>query len=497
MSLSRLLLGLTPILGLTLSAATAVAQDERPVAITNARILTMSGKPIDNGTVLMQEGVIKQVGKKVKVPAGAKVIDAEGGTVMPGLVHAWSKAGLRGRRQTTTTRMPGMPRRFRGGRRFGSSASAVNKAGKKVSDSLYARQDIFHDLLECGVTTLVLAPDGVGFPGLSAQIEPTAKHEEGFILDDDAYVVVECIAKSQAKNTVKSALDAGKKALEERKKPKEEPKKDDKAAAKKPTGKPEKKTDPKPADKKDKPKEEPKPTPKPKDDPKPKPKDDPKPKEDPKKDPKKDEAKKADDKSKKPAPKKREKKKDPNAEVVADLLDKKRRAFVVMGSANQLAHYMDAVGDHRFPMTIVAQRDNTREGSLHMVAKKLEELEAGVLMAPELSTQTHSNRVSSPSEELRKAGLEVGFLIGDSKSAVRGLFFKLIDLVRHGAKPQDVLRGVTAVPAKMLGMDKQVGTIGKGKQANLLLFTGDPLDPTSSLRSVFYRGAEVRKDANQ
>ena len=38
------------------------AQDARPVAFTNARILTMSGSPIERGTVVVREGRIEAVG---------------------------------------------------------------------------------------------------------------------------------------------------------------------------------------------------------------------------------------------------------------------------------------------------------------------------------------------------------------------------------------------------------------------------------------------------
>ena len=85
--------------GISLACGTAQAQGQRPIAIVNANILTMEGKPIQMGMVLFRNGKIVEVGKKVKVPAGAKIIDAKGGTVMPGLVSAYSRAGLSGGRQ--------------------------------------------------------------------------------------------------------------------------------------------------------------------------------------------------------------------------------------------------------------------------------------------------------------------------------------------------------------------------------------------------------------
>ena len=47
-------------------------------AITGARIHTVSGAPIPNGTVLVRNGVIEEVGASVTVPPGAMTIDAAG-----------------------------------------------------------------------------------------------------------------------------------------------------------------------------------------------------------------------------------------------------------------------------------------------------------------------------------------------------------------------------------------------------------------------------------
>lgn len=60
-----------------------------PVAITNARILTMgpSGN-IDNGTVVVRDGKIAAVGKAVTVPSDARVIDGKGKILAPGMVAA-------------------------------------------------------------------------------------------------------------------------------------------------------------------------------------------------------------------------------------------------------------------------------------------------------------------------------------------------------------------------------------------------------------------------
>lgn len=75
---------------------TVSAQQEAPYtyAITGARIVPVSGPAIDTGTVVLSGGVISAVGADVAVPAGAIAIAGKGLTVYPGLIDMGSAAGL-------------------------------------------------------------------------------------------------------------------------------------------------------------------------------------------------------------------------------------------------------------------------------------------------------------------------------------------------------------------------------------------------------------------
>ncbi|MGH9914554.1 MAG: amidohydrolase family protein, partial [Pyrinomonadaceae bacterium] len=77
-----------PAVLLAASFFTASAQEVEPLAITNAVIIDGNGKPpIEDGTVVIRSGKIEAVGSAsvIKVPAGVRVIDAKGRSVMPGL----------------------------------------------------------------------------------------------------------------------------------------------------------------------------------------------------------------------------------------------------------------------------------------------------------------------------------------------------------------------------------------------------------------------------
>ena len=53
---------------------------------------------------------------------------------------------------------------------------------------------------------------------------------------------------------------------------------------------------------------------------------------------------------------------------------------------------------------------------------------------------------------------------------------------------------MTILPAQMAGLDKRVGSIEAGKDADLLFFSGDPLSSQARLREVVINGKMVHRD---
>jgi imidazolonepropionase-like amidohydrolase/Tol biopolymer transport system component len=77
--------------GIAINLKLSVDQPRGMVAFTNARIITMNNDHvIENGTLLVENNIIKAVGKKeeVTIPANAKLVDATGKTIMPGFIDA-------------------------------------------------------------------------------------------------------------------------------------------------------------------------------------------------------------------------------------------------------------------------------------------------------------------------------------------------------------------------------------------------------------------------
>ena len=64
------------------------------VAITGGRVVPVTADPVENGTVLIEDGKITAVGAGLAVPDGAQVIDAAGQWVLPGFIEVHGHVGV-------------------------------------------------------------------------------------------------------------------------------------------------------------------------------------------------------------------------------------------------------------------------------------------------------------------------------------------------------------------------------------------------------------------
>jgi imidazolonepropionase-like amidohydrolase len=82
----------------TIITAVSLASAQRSAidtyAITNARIITVSGPTLDRGTVVIRNGLIAAVGANVNAPSDARIIDGSGLTVYPGLIDSYTNLAV-------------------------------------------------------------------------------------------------------------------------------------------------------------------------------------------------------------------------------------------------------------------------------------------------------------------------------------------------------------------------------------------------------------------
>jgi imidazolonepropionase-like amidohydrolase len=77
------------------AALTSAQERATTYAITHGKIFTIAGAAIDDGTVVIRDGKIAALGNNIEIPTGARVIDAKGLQVYPGLFDPVTQMGLR------------------------------------------------------------------------------------------------------------------------------------------------------------------------------------------------------------------------------------------------------------------------------------------------------------------------------------------------------------------------------------------------------------------
>ncbi|MET0656338.1 MAG: amidohydrolase family protein [Pseudoxanthomonas sp.] len=99
---------------------------------------------------------------------------------------------------------------------------------------------------------------------------------------------------------------------------------------------------------------------------------------------------------------------------------------------------------------------------------------------------------------LHKAGVEVSFAqFGDASHNARKIRQYAGNAVANGLPWEAGLEGLTRVPARVLGIDDKLGTIAPGKLADLVLWTGDPLDVANVATRLWLGGRDIPMRSRQ
>ena len=113
----------------------------------------------------------------------------------------------------------------------------------------------------------------------------------------------------------------------------------------------------------------------------------------------------------------------------------------------------------------------------------------GILTTPQGEDQFHAATYQLAGE-LAQAGVKVAFSTGDN-SNVRLLPYHAAMSVAWGMNRDEALKALTINAAEILGVADRVGSIEKGKDANLFIAKGDPLEIRTPITHVIIEGRDV------
>lgn len=132
---------------------------------------------------------------------------------------------------------------------------------------------------------------------------------------------------------------------------------------------------------------------------------------------------------------------------------------------------------------------------LAVVAAFLKEKKIPVIFGPMYTLPSEDDdRYDLPQQApaaLAKAGVPFAFASEDS-AMVKDLPYQAAMAVAYGGlSKDDALKALTLWPATIWGIADRVGSIEVGKQANLFVTNGDPMEPRTDVKHVFIRGRSI------
>jgi imidazolonepropionase-like amidohydrolase len=98
---------------------------------------------------------------------------------------------------------------------------------------------------------------------------------------------------------------------------------------------------------------------------------------------------------------------------------------------------------------------------------------------------------------LRKAGVRVALSTGGESFNVRNLKQHAGNAVAYGLSWDDALQAVTMAPAEILGVSANVGTLQPGRDANVVVWDGDPFEFSTRALRVLVHGREIHQPSRQ
>lgn len=136
--------------------------------------------------------------------------------------------------------------------------------------------------------------------------------------------------------------------------------------------------------------------------------------------------------------------------------------------------------------------DHCTEG--HLIAEEIARSGFPAIVGPTLSGKTKVELAESSFSTpgiLAKAGVMVAIMSDHPVVPTENLPVYAALAVKAGMPEEEALKAITINPAIILGIDDRVGSIEPGKDADLVIFDGHPLDIQAKVKRVFINGEEV------
>jgi hypothetical protein len=178
---------------------------------------------------------------------------------------------------------------------------------------------------------------------------------------------------------------------------------------------------------------------------------------------------------------------DPKIKPLVDALEGKIPTFITCGGPGDILHLLKVLEPYK-QMKVILSADSGQ----YRVANKLAKKKIPVILPARIDFEPFTrNRINVP-KMLVDAGVKIALgPKSDSIQAHEEFLSDVAELVKAGLDKKVAKKAISINPAKMLGVDYRLGSLAVGKDANLLVLSGDILDVGTKIQLVMIEGKVV------
>jgi imidazolonepropionase-like amidohydrolase len=125
------------------------------------------------------------------------------------------------------------------------------------------------------------------------------------------------------------------------------------------------------------------------------------------------------------------------------------------------------------------------------VADLLAAKKVAVVVGPMMVVYDDENRPINLAQYLTARGVDVSIMTDADVVQQPFLRYQATVAIKHGMDPAAALKALTLNPARIAGLEDRLGTLEPGKDADFVVFSGDPFDIQTRVLKVFIDGAAV------
>lgn len=174
-------------------------------------------------------------------------------------------------------------------------------------------------------------------------------------------------------------------------------------------------------------------------------------------------------------------------EAMLLVLNREIPVHIHVGTADDIMTAVRLADEHKFLRLSLVHAEEAWKVAGQLAAKHV-----AVVVGPVMVTYDDENRPINLAQALNEQGVEVSITTDADVVQQPFLRFQAAVAVRHGMKPAEALKAVTINPARLAGLEARIGSLEPGKDADFVVFDGDPFDIQTRVAAVYIDGRQAR-----